>query len=51
MALNPEVDLATELLDGRPTAWTDYRFQNCSLTQLHLVPSPYVDVFNEFTHL
>jgi probable phosphoglycerate mutase len=39
------------LLDHNPGAWTNYHFANCSLTELVLSPSPYVNFFNATQHL
>ena len=39
------------LLDGNPSRWVDYHFSNCSLTELVLSPSPYVNFFNTTQHL
>ena len=39
------------LLDGDPTRWSDYQLANCSLTELVLSPTPYVNVFNSTQHL
>ncbi|MEQ8861358.1 MAG: histidine phosphatase family protein [Pseudomonadales bacterium] len=39
------------LLDGDPGLWTRYHFANCSLTELVLSPSPYVNFFNLTQHL
>lgn len=44
------VALAT-LIDHNPGAWTNYHFSNCSLTELVLSPSPYVNFFNTTLHL
>lgn len=44
------VALAT-LIDHNPGAWTNYHFANCSLTELVLHPSPYVNFFNSTHHL
>ena len=38
-------------LDGDPGRWRDYPVANCSLTELVLSPSPYVNFFNSTTHL
>ena len=43
--------LLGELLHSTPTRWTDYQFANCSLTELVLSPSPYVNFFNSTQHL
>lgn len=40
-----------QLLGGDPTHWTDYQVANCSLTELVLSPSPYVNFFNVTNHL
>jgi broad specificity phosphatase PhoE len=39
------------LIDGNPARWTDYHFSNCSLTELVLSPTPYVNFFNSTQHL
>ena len=39
------------LLDSNPARWTNYQFANCSLTELVLSPSPYVNFFNSTQHL
>jgi broad specificity phosphatase PhoE len=39
------------LIDHNPGAWTHYHFGNCSLTELVLHPSPYVNFFNSIHHL
>ena len=39
------------LLDTNPARWIDYHFANCSLTELVLSPSPYVNFFNSTQHL
>lgn len=39
------------LLSGDPVSWTDYQVANCSLTELMLSPSPYVNFFNTTGHL
>ncbi len=39
------------LIDGDPKHWTHYQFANCSLTELVLSPSPYVNFFNSTHHL
>lgn len=44
------VALAT-LLEADPAGWTNYHFANCSLTELVLLPEPYVNFFNHTLHL
>lgn len=44
------VALAT-LIDLDPAGWTNYHLANCSLTELMLSPSPYVNFFNSTQHL
>lgn len=39
------------LIDSSPEHWTNYHFANCSLTELMLSPSPYVNFFNSTQHL
>jgi broad specificity phosphatase PhoE len=39
------------IIDNDPTAWTSYPLANCSLTELVLSPSPYVNFFNSTQHL
>ncbi len=39
------------LLERNPGRWTNYHFANCSLTELVLQPSPYVNFFNLTHHL
>lgn len=39
------------LLSGDPTRWVDYQVANCSLTELVLSPTPYVNFFNSTQHL
>jgi broad specificity phosphatase PhoE len=39
------------LLHGDPGRWSDYQLANCSLTELMLSPTPYVNVFNSTQHL
>jgi broad specificity phosphatase PhoE len=39
------------LLDEDPRRWVDYPVANCSLTELVLSPSPYVNFFNSTYHL
>ena len=39
------------LLHSSPGRWVDYHFANCSLTELVLSPSPYVNFFNSTQHL
>lgn len=39
------------LLHTDPGRWTDYHFANCSLTELVLSESPYVNFFNSTRHL
>lgn len=39
------------LLGGDPTRWTEYQIANCSLTELVLSPTPYVNFFNTTGHL
>ncbi|MEM9622874.1 MAG: histidine phosphatase family protein [Pseudomonadota bacterium] len=38
-------------LQGSPSAWTEYRIRNCSLTELYLSPQPYLVGLNEDYHL
>lgn len=40
-----------QLVDGAPSRWTDYHFDNCSLTELYLSPAPYIESFNGCAHL
>lgn len=40
-----------QLLGGDPARWSDYQVANCSLTELVLSPSPYVNFFNATGHL
>jgi len=44
------VALAT-LLEADPAGWVNYPFANCSLTELVLLPEPYVNFFNHTLHL
>lgn len=39
------------LLDLDPSHWTNYRFDNCSITELQLEPKPLVAAFNRIEHL
>lgn len=39
------------LVDGDPAHWVDYHLSNCSLTELVLSPTPYVNFFNSTQHL
>ncbi len=39
------------LLNGDPARWVEYPMANCSLTELVLSPSPYVNFFNTTQHL
>jgi broad specificity phosphatase PhoE len=39
------------LLDADPSHWTNYRFENCSITELQLEPKPLVAAFNRIEHL
>lgn len=39
------------ILDQDPAAWINYHFDNCSLTELMLSPTPYVNFFNYTQHL
>ena len=39
------------LLNKDPSRWIDYPVANCSLTELMLSPSPYVNFFNSTQHL
>lgn len=41
----------SSLLDGNPAHWVDYHLSNCSLTELMLSPTPYVNFFNSTQHL
>jgi probable phosphoglycerate mutase len=41
----------SSLVDGDPANWVDYHFSNCSLTELMLSPTPYVNFFNSTQHL
>ncbi len=43
--------LLGSLLQGQPERWMDYRFDNCSLTEIVLSPAPYVNFFNSTRHL
>ncbi|MGE0623085.1 MAG: histidine phosphatase family protein [Pseudomonadales bacterium] len=40
-----------QLLGGDPARWTEYQVANCSLTELVLSPTPYVNFFNATGHL
>ncbi|MCZ6711754.1 MAG: histidine phosphatase family protein [Gammaproteobacteria bacterium] len=44
------IALAT-IIDNDPALWTSYHLANCSLTELVLSPSPYVNFFNSTQHL
>jgi broad specificity phosphatase PhoE len=44
------IALAT-LLDGDPSHWTNYHFDNCSITELQLEPEPLIAAFNRTEHL
>ena len=39
------------ILNGDPRTWVEYPVANCSLTELVLSPSPYVNFFNSTQHL
>ena len=39
------------LLSGHPNRWVEYPLANCSLTELMLSPTPYVNFFNSTEHL
>ncbi len=39
------------ILNDDPRCWVDYPVANCSLTELVLSPSPYVNFFNSTQHL
>ena len=39
------------LLEDDSASWTNYHFSNCSITELMLSPSPYVNFFNSTQHL
>jgi broad specificity phosphatase PhoE len=39
------------LLDADPSHWTNYRLDNCSITELQLEPKPLVAAFNRIEHL
>ena len=39
------------LVDRGPERWVEYTVANCSLTELVLSPSPYVNLFNSTRHL
>ena len=39
------------LLGGDPRRWADFQVANCSLTELMLSPTPYVNFFNSTQHL
>ncbi len=39
------------LFDNDPASWTNYHFDNCSLTELVISPTPYVNFFNVTQHL
>jgi 2,3-bisphosphoglycerate-dependent phosphoglycerate mutase len=39
------------LLDADPSHWTNYRCENCSITELQLEPEPLVAAFNRIEHL
>ncbi|MFP6837648.1 MAG: histidine phosphatase family protein [Pseudomonadales bacterium] len=39
------------IIDNDPVVWTSYHLTNCSLTELVLSPSPYVNFFNSTQHL
>lgn len=41
----------SQLLDDDPGRWTDYRFANCSLTELVLSPVACVNLLNSTAHL
>jgi broad specificity phosphatase PhoE len=41
----------SSLLDSDPARWVEYTVANCSLTELMLSPSPYVNFFNSTQHL
>ncbi len=40
-----------ELVDSRPTLWSDYLVENCSVTDLVLGPVPYLARYNHTDHL
>ena len=44
------IALAT-LLDGDPSHWTNYHFDNCGITELQLEPEPLIAAFNRIEHL
>jgi broad specificity phosphatase PhoE len=39
------------ILERNPARWTNYHFANCSLSELVISPSPYVNFFNSTQHL
>jgi hypothetical protein len=39
------------LIEQDPGRWTNYHFANCSLTELVLSPTAYVNFFNSTQHL
>ena len=39
------------ILNGDPRSWVEYPVANCSLTELVLSPTPYVNFFNSTQHL
>ena len=39
------------LIEGDHRHWMEYLVGNCSLTELILTPTPYVDLFNDMSHL
>lgn len=39
------------LIDSDPGRWTNYHFDNCSLTELVISPAAYVNFFNTTHHL
>ncbi len=41
----------SSLIDRTPARWGEYHFSNCSLTELVLSPTPYVNFFNSTEHL
>jgi probable phosphoglycerate mutase len=40
-----------DFLEDSPARWTNYHFDNCSLTEFFLSPEPYVEAFNRSAHL
>jgi broad specificity phosphatase PhoE len=39
------------ILNDDPRSWVEYPVANCSLTELVLSPTPYVNFFNSTQHL